>query len=480
MAARFFLSCVSNSAVLGRRPQIAFLGRLLSVSLLLAPSTLFADGSATAGTQVNTFGSIYPSTSGRAIEEKILTSPNSEPAVNQNFGYGLAIYGNTIVAGEPNRTVNGQLYVGAGYVYVEPKEGWGTHLPIPVAELSASDASTQIWPTLGFAVGISGDTIVLGCAYDMGNGSYTREMYVYVKPASGWKSTTESARLQSPSARFQLGGEGGIAIYGDTIAAECVDTAFTGIGSAGAVAIYIKPKQGWTGDIMPVAILTDGGSGDSLGFQIGISGDTIAVAAPLATVGTGGPNSGVVQIYEKPAGGWVTTDKPTATLQPSDPDGGYLGYSMGISGDTLVAGCPYALVNGQYYGAAYVFHRKGSHWESGTQTAKLTAATAEVLDGTPAVGIGVAIQGDKIAVGANGATPPNGAWYGGELFVYKEPSTGWHDTSHWNWIAYDPNAESALQLGISAGISGETVVTGAYAPDADICNQGAVYIFRVP
>lgn len=479
MTARFLSLGFDKHAMVQRRQTIC-LGTIVSVSLLLAPVGLLADGNSSFDGQVHIAGAAEPSPTPAAIEEKRLTSPDPEPTVNQNFGYGLAISGNTLVAGEPNRTVNGQLYVGEGYVYVKPKDGWGTNKPIPVAKLSASDAKTQVWPFLGYSVGISGDTIVLGCAFDMNNGSYNREAYVYVKPASGWTSTTESARLQSPSARFQLGGEGAVAIDGDIIVAECVDTAYTGIGSAGAVAIYIKPKQGWAGDVRPVAILTDGGSGDSFGSQVGISGDTIAVAAPEASVGSGGPGSGVVQIYEKPVGGWGTTDTPNATLEPSDPDGGYMGYSLGISGDTVVAGCPYALEKGQYYGAAYVFTRTSTHWRSGKQTAKLTAATAEVVNGTPAIGISVGIEGDTIAVGANGATPPNGAWYGGELFIYTKPSTGWRSTSHYNWVAFDANAEGALQLGISAGIAGGTVVTGAYAPDADICNEGAVYIFKIP
>lgn len=344
-----------------------------------------------------------------------------------------------------------------------------------------SDFKTQIWPFLGTSAAISGDTIVLGCGYDMGNGSYPREAYVYVKPASGWTNTTESARLQSPSARFQIGGGGAVAIDGDTIVVGCVDTAYTGVGSAGAAAVYEKPSQGWSGDIMPIAVLTDGGLNDSLAWQLAISGDTIALAAPEATVGSGGYGSGDIQIYEKPVGGWVTTASPTATLVPSDPDGGYLGYSIGISNDVIVAGCPYALVKGQNYGAAYVFQRSGKHWHSGKQTAKLTAATAEVVDGTPAVGCSVAIDGDQIAVGANGATPPDGAWYGGELFIYKRPGTNWRSTSRYNAVEYDPNAASALQLGVSAGISGATVVTGALAIGGpDLTSQGAVYIFKLP
>jgi hypothetical protein len=471
--------CLPVGIVGWRRFATTLLGGLASVLLLVIPDTLFAQNAN--NNQVEVFAAGFPLAMAREIPKRILTSLKPEPTVNQCFGNSVAIAGKTIVIGEPKRTVNGQIYVGEGYVYVEPAGGWGSKERIPVATLTASDAKTQTWPFLGYCVAISGDTIVLGCAFQVNNGSYSREAYVYVKPSAGWTTTTESARLQSPSPRFQLGGNGAVAIDGDTIIAECVDTAYTGVGTAGAVAVYVKPAHGWTGDIMPIAVLTDGGLNDSLGSQVAISGDTIAVAAPEATVGSGGPGSGDIQIYEKPVGGWVTTATPTATLLPSDPDAGFLGYSLGISGDTIVAGCPYALVKGQYAGAAYVFQRQGKHWHNNTQTAKLGVASLFVLGGTPAVGIAVAIDGAQIAVGANGASPPDGAFYGGELFIYKRSGGSWRSTLQPNAAAYDPNAGNTLQLGISAGISGDTFVTGAWAPDSQtLCLQGAVYIFQLP
>lgn len=411
-----------------------------------------------------------------AILQQVLDPPQPERFTSEDFGYGLAIRNGTIVAGAPGRTVKGQLFAGKAYVYVEPAQGWGTQPPVPVAELTSSDSRTQVWPEFGWGVAIDGDTIVVG-TIDAGTGTYLHEAYVYVKPAGGWTTMSESARLQSPNAKYQLGGNAAVAIQGDTIIAECYD--FEDQNGEGAVAVYIKPPQGWTGDIMPVAVLTDG-LPDSLGWQLGISGDTIAAAAPEALVGQGGQGSGAVQIYEKPVGGWMTTGTPTATLTPSDPDGGYLGYSMGISGDTVVAGCPYASVDGQPNGAAYVFARNGEHWKSRTQTAKLSANVGPVVDGSPAIGIGVAINGNAIAVGANGATPPDEAPYGGELFIYKKPSAGWHDTLTYEGIAYDPKAQPLLQLGISAAIEANIFVTGGYNVNANESSVGAVCIFELP
>lgn len=69
---------------------------------------------------------------------------------------------------------------------------------------------------------------------------------------------------------------------------------------------------------------------------------------------------------------------------------------------------------------------------------------------------------------------------GGELFIYKKPSSGWHDTLTYEGIAYDPKAKPLLQLGISAAIEGNIFVTGAYNINAVLNSEGAVYIFRLP
>jgi hypothetical protein len=409
-----------------------------------------------------------------AILQRILTSPDPQRKVSQGFGNSVAISGGTIVTGAPGRVVNGQQNAGEGYVVVEPAGGWGSKTAITVAELTAADALSQVWPELGWGVAIDGDTVVLGA---VNYGAGTHEAYVYVKPANGWATTTESARLHSPNQRYQLGGNGAVAIQGDTIIAECHDT--NNQGASGAVAVYVKPPQGWIGNIMPVAVLTDD-SADSLGYQLRISRDTIAAGAPEAKDGTGKFGSGAVQIYERPAGGWLTTKTPTATLSPSDPSEAYLGYSLGMSGDTVVAGCPFAFVNGQPNGAAYVFVRNGEHWKSGTQRAKLSAVVGSIPLGTAGIGISVAIQGNSIAVGANSVTPPDGETFGGELYIYKKPASGWHDTLTYEGIAYDPKAEYALQLGTSAAIEGDTFLAGALAPNEAQFFEGAVYIFKLP
>ena len=398
---------------------------------------------------------------GSGIEERVLT-PMPDPIDREAFGSAIALSGKTLVVGEPLQTIDNQEYVGAAYVYLEPTQGWGSDTPAKVAQLTASDGLKNQWPELGGGVAISGDTIAV-------YGNYAT--YVYIKPVGGWTSATENARLQAPNG-YTFDGQttdfGYIAMDGDTIVAN-VYNFNQPQGQVGGAAVYVKPAGGWTGDIQPVAVLTDGQFDDGLGQYIAISGDTIVLGARGATVG-GFADAGTVYVYEKPGSGWTTTSTPSATLVASDPSvNAYLGYGVGLSGDTIVTGVPFAIDKHSNDGAVYVFVRNGAHWRSGTQTAKLA---------TPGAGSDVAIHGDMIVAGADGVTPPDGAPFGGEVFFYRKPSGGWRNTSKADGVLYDPGEPALFGLGVSVAVENGTIVAGAQVNNGFGDTPGAVCIFR--
>jgi hypothetical protein len=99
-----------------------------------------------------------------------------------------------------------------------------------------------------------------------------------------------------------------------------------------------------------------GGTGDA-GWSVAVSGQTIVAGAPAARVG-GNRLQGAVYVFTEPAGGWADATQ-TATLTASDGAiGDLLGYSVAIGGNTIVAGAPEATENTHLdQGAAYVFVR---------------------------------------------------------------------------------------------------------------------------
>ena len=119
------------------------------------------------------------------------------------FGSSVAVSGDTIAVGSPYFN-NAQ-----GAVYVFKKSGMAV---TQVAKLTASDAADN--DGLGYAVSVSGDTVVATAPYRDSN---TGAAYVFVKPAGGWSNGTQDAILTAsdglPSDNFG----NGVAVSGHTI-----------------------------------------------------------------------------------------------------------------------------------------------------------------------------------------------------------------------------------------------------------------------
>ncbi|TGM77137.1 hypothetical protein EHR04_16865 [Leptospira levettii] len=156
------------------------------------------------------------------------------------------------------------------------------------------------------------------------------------------------------------------------------------------------------------------------------------------------------------------------------------GYSVDISGDTIVVGAAgessnqTTITNGNSAsadnsatssGAAYVFQRTGSTW---AQEAYLKAPNTETTD---FFGTAVAIDGNTILVSAiqedsnqititNGPTASidNSASSSGAVYVFQRTGSTWVQQAY----IKPPNAEANDQFGISLSISGDTIVVGAF------------------
>jgi hypothetical protein len=165
-----------------------------------------------------------------------------------------------------------------------------------------------------------------------------------------------------------------------------------------------------------------------------------------------------------------------------------LGYSVAVSGKTVVAGAPGATVGGKAgAGAVYVFSEGTSGWETKTQDTELLPSTSETEAG---FGHSVAISGKTIVVGAPNATgigPKNGA-----AFVFSEPEGGWASASplHQTKKLLDSEDQvSGPEFGKSVAIDGETIVVGSphyvnyiYKTQTfrEYPEDGATFIFAEP
>ena len=237
--------------------------------------------------------------------------------------------------------------------------------------LTASDG--VVGQHVGSPVAISGDTIVLGSPNAMIGGNTQGAVYVFTKPAGGWATGTQVAKLYASDA---------------------------GTGGGSSSNVY----------------------GDVLGTSVAISGDTIVAGAPRATLGNpsagGQPYAGKLYVFVKPAGGWAPAAFQTAELAATDATTyDYLGTSVATDGTTIVGGAPGA--GSLSYGAAYVYTKPAGGWTSATQSARLTGSDTRSDD---SYGYAVAVSGSEVAVGAPYAQSGKGA-----VYTYKKPGGGWAD-----------------------------------------------------
>jgi hypothetical protein len=248
------------------------------------------------------------------------------------------------------------------------------------------------------------------------------------------------------------------------------------------------------------------GADDNFGNAVAISGNTMVVGAPQeagSAAGVNGPDdnllfaAGAAYVYVFDGTNWAQQ----AYLKASNPDASdYFGWSVAISGDTIVVGAygessNATGVNGNeandslpFAGAAYVFVRSGTTW---TQQAYLKASNT----GQDSFGWSVGISGDTIVVGANleasNATGVNGNQSNntvpgaGAAYVFVRNGSTWTQQAYLK----ASNPGSSDHFGQSVAIDADTIIVGAEGErsDADgingnqaddsLSSVGAAYIF---
>jgi hypothetical protein len=379
--------------------------------------------------------------------------------VGDSLGSSIAVSGDIVVAGAPQADVATNGDQGAVYVFVKPVTGWAKS--IQAARLTASDGAPD--DGLGESVAVSGDTVAAGAPGADGSDSDQGAIYVFVKPGGAWSSTTETAKLTaSDGVAFDKLGFS-VAMSPTTVAGGAPG-ADAGVGDEGAVYVFVKPVGSWANAPETAKLTTsDGAELDQFGYSVAVSGDTVIGGAPFADIG-GNPGQGAAYVFVKPVGSWASTTEDGKLTASDGAASGQLGHSVGVSGDTAVAGAPGADLKG----VAYVFVKPSGGWATDIQTAKLTAADGATSD---QLGYSVAVDGSTIVAGApNDAVGSNG--FQGSAYVFVKVGSVWVSTAQTEKLIASDGA-TGDQLGFSVAVSGSTVVAGA--PVAS--SVGAAYVF---
>jgi hypothetical protein len=377
----------------------------------------------------------------------------SDGATNENFGYAVAISGDTAIVGAYGDATVAGTNSGSAYIFTRSGTVWTEQ-----QKLTASDGAA--FDSFGWSVAISGDTVIVGAYRDTtAAGTFAGSAYIFTRSGTIW--TQQQKLTASDGVAFdQLGYS--VAISGDTVivGAYADDTAAgTDAGSA-----YVFTRSGtiWTEQQKLTA--SDGAASDSFGYSVAISGDTVIIGA-FRDDTAAGTDAGSAYIFTRSGTAWTQQQKLTASDGATDDS---FGVSVAISGDTAIVGAPLDdTAAGSNAGSAYVFTRSGGVW---TEQQKLTASDGAAND---SFGFAVAITGDTAIVGANADDTAAGA-NAGSAYVFTRSAGVW--TQQQKLIASDGAAND--RFGWSVAISGGTIIAGAYF-DSTAAGSGAgsTYIF---
>ncbi|MBZ5589684.1 MAG: FG-GAP repeat protein [Acidobacteriia bacterium] len=429
--------------------------------------------------RVDDAGAAYPLRVDPWVQAAVLTA--SDGATNDFLGVSVAVSrdGSTVVAGARGKQVGSNAGQGAAYVFVRPTAGWSS--ATQTAVLTASDGVA--FDQLGYSVAVSGDgsTVVAGpFQKQIGVNSDQGAVYVFVRPAFGWTSGHETARLTAAggAASDELGKSVAVSADGATVVAGAYTRNVGSNLAQGTAYVFVKPVSGWANGTEAAALNpSDGASNDFFGYSVGVSGDgsTVVAGADGKDI-AGNPNQGAVYVFVKPGSGWSSATETAELIATDGTAGGLLGWSTAVSGDgsTVAAGARGTEFGPNVnQGKAYVFVRPGSGWVSGGEAAGLTASDGAEND----------YLGNAVAISSDGSTVVAGAFQKqigthvkqGATYVFAKPGSGWASgTETAKLTASDGAANDQLGCSVSVSGDGSTVVAGALQRNT---SQGAAYLF---
>jgi hypothetical protein len=279
--------------------------------------------------------------------------------------------------------------------------------------------------------------------------------------------------------------DGNYAVVGATFDEDLVPG--SSIFNNGSALLFKKDGSGqW--QFLKKLKATDFGQLDDFGCSVAISGNTIVIGARLEDQDAAGGSTlnaaGSVYVFSKDQGGtdnWGQVKKIVA----SDRDAGdEFGFSVSISGSTIVVGAVYEDVNrageGTFNepGAAYVFDKDQGGVNNWGQVKKILAS--DRLHGD-FFGSSVSISGNTIVIGAYGqdydAAGANLLGQTGAAYVFSKDAGGTNNWGQIKKLVADVRSGDE-RFGWSSAISGNNIVVGAFLQgEAGFSTAGAVYVY---
>ena len=387
---------------------------------------------------------------------KQVPSLPTDCGTNDNYGYSVAIEGNTAVIGAPADDVGVNQNQGSVYVLERDQggaNGWGI-----VSVLTAYDGAAN--EQFGFSVAIKNGVILVGAwQANVGTNNIQGAAYIFERDLGGPNAWGHAKKLTAADGAAVDAFGASVSLDNDI---AVVGAHFADVGSnanQGAAYIFSRNTGGannW-GQVTKL-VASDGAAESFYGFPVTIYGSTIVVGSPGADIGAN-QDQGAAYVYERNAGGANNWGQAKKLIAPDGAVGDFFSdYAATVSGDTMVVGARLADINGRAdQGAAYIFYRNEGGAGNWGFVKKLIAADGAAGD---FFGQAAAISGDTLFIGAP-LDDVGGNQNQGSAYVFARNSGGpdnWGQVSRLSDASGGPND----QFSAAVASSGDDFLIGAY------------------
>jgi photosystem II stability/assembly factor-like uncharacterized protein len=292
-----------------------------------------------------------------------------DAASSTQFGWSVAIQGDTAMVGSIGASVPPTNGVGAVYVFTQSGGTWSQ------AQKFSSDDGV-FGDSFGWAIALDGNTVIVGANTASPNGlDFSGAAYVFNESGGTW---TQAQKLTaSNGAEFDFFGGAG-ALVGNVALVGSEGSGSDPFSSQGLTYVFTNSGGTWAEGQHIAA--SDGQGSDGFGHAIAFDGNKALITAAGATV-NGNDSAGASYVFNFSGGTFTEEQKLTAS---DAEEFASFGWSVGLSGNTALVGAYQATVGKNVrQGAAYFFEGPGGPTPTPSPTPTPTATPTPSV--TPSV-----------------------------------------------------------------------------------------------
>lgn len=319
------------------------------------------------------------------VQQQKLTA--SDATVEDNFGWSVAISGDTVVVGS---YLSGGTDAGAAYIFVRSGNTWSQQ-----TKLTASGSNNQ----LGISVAVDGDTALVGA---IGEDSFRGAAYVFTRTGSAWG---QQARLTAPVRNADDDFGWSVSLSGDS--ALVGKPQGNNITTNGSAHVFVRSGTVWNQQGELTA--SDGAALDRFGYSVAIRNDHAVVGA------VGDAPAGSAYVFFRSSGSWSQQQKLNAAAAAAND--GY-GTSVAIDGLNILVGAPGAdSGTSADSGKASLWIRTSQVQTTWNESQQLSAGDSSAEDN---FGVSVALSGANAIVG--NYLDDTVATDSGSAYIFNDPT----------------------------------------------------------